>query len=226
MCSIYQRLLGADFEKLHPKIQERFGFSSIDKRASIGRGIMEKVWYGKAFTLPFLYIGTWRNIMFPEQGQNVPFTIENYAYVDSFGRETVTWVRKYEFSNRLRRFDATMIYSEKRQKIIDYLGTHQHLAVEIEMSVVENGGMHLRSGNQYFYEGWFGFKFPMLFSGYADVYEWYDKQREKYRIDVKISNPIFGDLFGYSGAFDVEYLHVELEHIPEDVKPVREERRE
>jgi len=226
LSSIYQRLLGPDFAKLHPKMQERFGFSSKDQRASIGRGIMEKVWYGKSYTLPFLYIGTWRNIMFPQQGRDVPFTIENYAYLDSFGRETVTWVRKYQFPNRTRRFDATMIYSEEKQKIIDYLGTHQHLAVEIEMSVGENGGMRLRSGNQYFYEGWVGFKFPMVFSGYADVLEWYDEKNGKYRIDVKVSNPTFGDLFGYSGAFDVEYLHVEPEQIPKDVKPVREERRE
>jgi hypothetical protein len=56
------------------------------------------------------------------------------------GRETVTWVRTFEFGARRRRFDATMIYSEERKKVVDYLGTHQHLAVDIDLSVAPNGG--------------------------------------------------------------------------------------
>ncbi|WP_018759880.1 DUF4166 domain-containing protein [Paenibacillus terrigena] len=226
MTSIYQRALGRDFENLHPRIQERFGFSSRDHRASIGRGVMEKVWYGRAFTVPFLYLGTVRNIMFPQQGEQISFTIENYAYVDQFGRETVTWARKYHFTNRLRRFDATMIYSQSKHKIVDYLGTHQHLAVELEMSAAKNGGMHLRSGNQFFYEKWIGFKFPMLFSGYADVCEWFDDEIERFRIRVHVTNPVFGRLFGYEGVFDVDYIQVSPSEIPQDVKPRREERRD
>ena len=105
MTSIYRRVLGSDFEKLHPQIQRRFGFSSADSTASIGRGVMEEVWHGAPFTLPFLCVGAWRRIFFPTAGRNVPFTIENYAYVDPLGRETVTWLRTFAF-RRPRRFDA------------------------------------------------------------------------------------------------------------------------
>src|SRR5947209_2725546 len=113
MTSIYQQVLGADFCRLHPKIQERFGFSSKDNLAAIGTGTMARIWHGRFYTLPFLYVGTWRRIMFPEHGINIPFTIQNFAYVDSFGRETVTWVRTFH-AQRKRRFDATMIYSQQR----------------------------------------------------------------------------------------------------------------
>lgn len=90
MPSIYRQALGDSFNLLHPQIQRRFGFSSADGIAAIGRGVMEELWHGAAYTLPFLYLGAWRSIMFPEQGRNVPFTIQNYAYVDELGRETVT----------------------------------------------------------------------------------------------------------------------------------------
>ena len=80
MRSIYEQALGEKFKLLHSRIQERFGFSSKDRRGSIGRGVMEKVWRGKFFTLPFLYVGSWRRIMFPEYGTNIPFTVRNYAY--------------------------------------------------------------------------------------------------------------------------------------------------
>ena len=227
MNSIYQQVLGEDFARLHPKIQKRFGFSSANKVAAIGRGIMEEVWLGKFYTLPFLYIGTWRNIMFPQTGRNVPFTIENYAYQDRFGRETVTWVRSYQFTKKQRRFDATMIYSQQRQMIVDYLGTHQHLAVDIKLEVAENGGLRLISGEQRFYEGWLGFRFPMLFSGYAEVCEWYDDTEEKYKISVDVRNRYWGRLFGYRGSFDVEYVPVlKPSAIPAHVKPLREEVRE
>lgn len=228
MSSIYQQVLGEEFKKLHPKIQERFGFSSESNIAAVGKGVMEEVWLGRFYTLPFLYIGTWRNIMFPQAGKNIPFRIENYAYRDSFGRETVTWIRSYEFAPRAkRRFDATMIYSKQRKMIVDYLGTHQHLAVDIHLEVAPNGGLRLRSGEQRFYEGLIGFRFPMMLSGYADVCEWYDVQEGKYKISVEVHNKYWGRLFGYRGSFEVQYLAIKHPaEIPLHVKPLREELRE
>lgn len=225
MSSIYQHALGADFNRLHPKIQERFGFSSADGVSCIGRGVMDEVWHGRLYTLPFLYLGTWRRIMFPEKGQHIPFTIENYAYVDDLGRETVTWIRRFQ-TKKPRRFDAYMIYSERRRRIVDYLGTHQHLAVDLDLSVAENGGLRIRSGAQRFYERRIGFSFPLFFSGIADVCEWYDESIEKYRIQVNVINRTWGRLFGYSGSFDVEWKTTSSPAIPDDIKPVRVERRE
>jgi hypothetical protein len=225
MSSIYQRAMGSEFARLHPQIQKRFGFGSDDGVAAVGKGTMDCVWRGPFWTLPFLYIGSWRRILFPEHGEKVPFTIENYAYRDSFGRETVTWLRTFE-TRKTRRFDAYMLYSEQRGKIIDYLGTHQHLAVDIDLSVDERGGLRLRSGEQRFYEGAIAFRFPMFFSGIADVCEWYDEQSKHFRIDVSVRNRFWGKLFGYNGSFEVEWLPMTPSQIPAHAKPRRDERRE
>lgn len=223
MNSIYEKVLGDDFQRLHPRIQERFGFCSEDGVASIGRGTMERLWHGPWWTLPFLRLGAFRRIMFPETGTNVPFTIRNYAYRDALGRETVTWVRNFE-TRTPRRFDAYMIYSEARGRIVDYLGTHQHLAVDLDLSVGENGGLRLVSGAQRFYEGPVAFSFPMLFSGEAEVCEWFDDETGRFRIEVVVSNRRFGRLFGYTGSFDVET--VRDAQVPVDLLPRRTERRE
>lgn len=225
MTSIYQQVLGSDFERLHPQIQRRFGFSSQDGIASIGTGVMEELWHGRSYTLPFLYLGTWRRIMFPEQGRDIPFTIANYAYRDKFGRETVTWLRTFH-TRKKRRFDAYMIFSESRQKIVDYLGTHQHLAVDLDPTIDERGGLRFRSGPLRFYEGPLGFRFPQFFSGTADVCEWYDESVNKFRIEVNVTNQLWGPLFGYRGWFDCEWLKTTPEEVPAEVRPVREERRE
>ena len=224
MRSIYEQALGNHFKLLHPRIQERFGFGSKDRCASIGKGIMDRVWRGRFFTLPFLYVGSWRRIMFPESGRSIPFTIRNYAYVDPFGRETVTWIRSFE-TRRPRRFDAYMIYSKQRRCVVDYLGTHQHLAVDIHLSVDDRGGLRLRSGNQRLYESFIAFNFPIVFSGIADVCEWYQDDDQKFHIEVNVHNDIWGPLFGYSGSFRADWIKLDGP-IPSDIAPARYEPRE
>lgn len=105
---------------------------------------------------------------------------------------------------------------------IDYLGTHQHLAVDIHLSVDEQTrGLRLRSGEQRFYEGPIAFRFPMLFSGAADVSEWFDETWDRYRISVKVSNAVLGRLFGYDGRLDVRWLEAPHSEAPADVRPER-----
>ena len=224
MQSIYQRALGSDFNRLHPEIQRRFALTSESGVGAIGTGVMDRIWHGAPYTLPFLYIGTWRSIMFPEHGRDVPFTIQNYAYRDRFDRETVTWVRTFR-TRRQRRFDAYMIYSEDRGCIVDYLGTHQHLAVDIELRVAANGGLELRSGEQRFYEGPVAFRFPLALSGVADVCEWYDDRQKCFRISVSATNRRWGPLFGYTGRFQVEWQPVTLATLPSAILPRRVEAR-
>ena len=192
--------------------------------ASGGRGVMERIWHGAPYTLPFLYVGTWRSIMFPEQGRDVPFTIENYAYRDGLGRETVTWVSTFETARR-RRFDAYMILSEERGCIVDCLGTHQHLAVDIEMSVTPEGGMRLRSGAQRFHEGLVAIRFPQFFSGIAEVCEWNHETDACFRIEVSASNARWGPLFGCTRRSEAEWIPVKPGSVPGHLLPRRVEKR-
>lgn len=226
MTSIYELALGSDFGRLHPQVQRRFGFSSADGVASIGRGVMDEVWRGPFWTLPFLHVGSWRRILFPEHGRDIPFTIENYAFLDSFGRETVSWVRSFETRRATRRFDAYMVYSERRGGIVDYMGTHEHLAVDLELGVDPRGGLRIRSGAQRFYEGRIAFTYPTALTGIADVCEWYDDAASCFRIEVDVNNPRFGPLFGYRGRFQAAWVATEPGVAPARILPLRQEPRD
>jgi len=214
--SIYERALGDAFNDLHPKVQERFGFTSEDGVACIGRGTMEYVRNGGLHVLPFLLFGTTHNTMFPEQNTAVPFTIRNYAYEDELGRETVTWLRTFEMPRR-RCFDAAMIYSEERNRIVDYLGTHHHLAVDIDLSVSDRGGVEITTGAQRLYLGGVGTPLPRALSAQATVHEWYDDGEDCYRISVGVTNPVVGLVFEYTGSFEVEWI--DCETVPESARP-------
>jgi hypothetical protein len=226
MTSIFARALGSDFERLHPCIQARFGFDSSAGYGSVGRGVMDEIWRGGAWTVPFLATGARRHIMFPDTGRDVPFTIENHAFVDDFGRETISMIRTFELARRTRRFDAWMVFSEGRARIVDYLGSHEELAVDLDVSVAPSGGIRLVSGGQRLYTGSFGIPVPLAISGVADVVEWFVEAIGRYRITVDVRNRRFGRLFGYSGTFDVEWPAVVGGRVPAHVLPLRQERRD
>lgn len=222
MTSVFEEALGADFRRLHPMMQRRFGVGLDAAEACIGRGVMSSIRRGPWWTVPFLQIGRLRNILVPDVGTDVPFTIENYPYRDRSGRETVTFVRTYTTKpGRTARFDATMVLVEGR--VLDYLGSHQHLAVDLDLAVDERGGLVLRSDAQRFYEGPIAFRFPMLFSGRATLHEWWSDEDEAFHVDLEVHNRVFGFLFGYRGTFTCEW--VPATDAPERLKPVRTELR-
>lgn len=223
--SIFRRALGSAFDDLHPMMRRRFGVGVEAGYACVGTGVMDRVWHARGWTAPFLWLGTWRNILVPLQGRDVPFTIENYPYRDLLGRETVTFVRTFERPRRRARFDATMVYDPRREVLIDYLGTHQHLATDLSFEVTGEGGLVIRSHEQRFYEGPVAFRFPELLTGTAELHESYDETAGRFRIAVVVSNPRFGPLFGYEGTFTCEFpeLGADGAAVPASVKPLREE---
>ncbi|SCG48299.1 DUF4166 domain-containing protein [Micromonospora coxensis] len=224
MTSVFQRALGADFDRLHPELRRRFGVDGAADAGCVGTGVMDRIWRGAAFTVPFLRLGTLRHVLFPETGVDVPFTIENWAYTDSYGRPTLTFVRTFRTAaHRRRRFDATMVFSERRGVLVDYLGTHQHLAVDLHLAVDAAGALTVRSGAQRIRGG---VPCPPALTGEARLREWYDERADRFRIEVSVTNHRFGPLFGYSGSFTVQYVPSGGAPVPAAVRPLRENPRE
>jgi len=202
-------------------MQRRFGVGLDSGEACVGRGAMASIRRGPWWTIPFLQIGRLRNILIPDVGTEIPFVIENFPYEDPLGRETVTFVREYSIGSKHRRFDATMVLH--RGRIVDYLGTHQHLAVDLDLQVDDHGGLVLTSDTQRFYEGPIAFRFPMIFSGRARLHEYFDDADESFHIDLEVHNERFGFLFGYRGAFRCEWIPAR--DAPARLKPRRHESR-
>lgn len=221
MNSIFRQALGADFDRLHPRIRRRFSVGLDSGESCTGRGVMDRVWHGGPWVRPFLALGGTRNILVPRTGRNIPFTIENVPFTDSFGRQTVTFVRTFAFPDGPRRFDATMVHSPERGCVVDYLGTHQHLATDLHLTVDSAGALVIRSGEHRFREGPVDVRVPQLIGGDAVVRESYDEAAGRFRIQVRVTNRRFGPLFGYEGSFTAEYAPAR--GIRQDLRPVREE---
>jgi len=74
MNSVFQRALGPAYDDLHPAIAERYALTSADRTRCVGRGRMYSVRHNP-LALPVLWAGTRRNLLFPEQGADVPFEV-------------------------------------------------------------------------------------------------------------------------------------------------------
>lgn len=213
--------MGDEFARLHPMLQRRFGMGLAAGYGCVGTGVMTSIRRGPWWTLPFLHLGRVRNILIPDVGTDVPFTIRNFPYRDPYGRETITFAREHAVRSRPSRFDATMILDEGR--VLDHLGTHQHLAVDLQLRAEDDGSLLLTTHDQRFYAGPLGFRFPLLFSGTAVLRENWDATVDAFRVDLTVSNRAFGFLFGYQGTFTYQY--VPATDAPPELKPVRHERR-
>jgi hypothetical protein len=223
MTSIFHQAMGADFDLLHPQLRRRFSVGLDGGEACIGRGVMSRVWHARGWVRPFLALGATRHILVPRRGREIPFVIENVPYVDSFGRETVTFVRRFDFPAASHRFDATMVFSPERGCIVDYLGTHQHLATDLHLTADRTGALVIRSGEHRFREGVVSLRVPEVIGGDALVRESYDDAAGCFRVEVSVVNRRFGPLFGYVGAFTAEFVDVAGLGVRADLRPVREE---
>ncbi|MFJ4694909.1 DUF4166 domain-containing protein [Streptomyces sp. NPDC088766] len=225
MTSIFRTAMGAGFDRLHPQLQRRFSVGLASGEACTGRGVMDRIWHGGAFVKPFLALGGTRNILVPRTGRAVPFVIENVPYTDSFGRETVSFVRTFDLPGRARRFDAQMVLGPRGDRVLDYLGTHQHLATDLHFHAEPDGSLLIRSGTHRFREGVVDARVPELIGARAEVRESYDDTTGRFRIRVRVVNRYVGPLFGYEGSFTATYADVRARGVRPGLRPVREEAR-
>ncbi|WDO10690.1 DUF4166 domain-containing protein [Streptomyces murinus] len=223
--SMFHTVLGDGFDRLHPELRRRFSVGLASGDACTGRGVMDRIWHGPAYVKPFLALGATRNILVPRAGRDIPFMIENVPYTDTFGRETVSFVRTFDLPGGPRRFDAQMVLSPKGDRILDYLGTHQHLASELHFAAQPDGSLLIRSGEHRFREGPVDVRVPELIGATAEVRESFDDITGRFRVRVRVVNRRFGPLFGYEGSFTVSYTDAVSRGTRPGLRPVREEAR-
>ncbi|MFG6147192.1 DUF4166 domain-containing protein [Halobacillus sp. B23F22_1] len=209
MKSIFHRALGDKFHDLHPELQKKFGMTSSQKVMILGQGRMTEIRGTPLWLRPFLNIGAKDHLIFAERGKDVPFTLENYSYVDEQGKEAISYVRRFFFPYAIRGFDAAMHYDEEKQAIVDSLGKTASITSVLDVDVSKEGGLLLQSREMNVKNKW-TFSAPT-----TSLYEHYDEEEEAYRVHVHVEHPWFGTLIMYEGLVYAEFLPITVSHIPD-----------
>ncbi|OZD73742.1 hypothetical protein CH263_01485 [Rhodococcus sp. 06-1059B-a] len=218
MTSVVRTALGSEFEKLHPKVQWRFGLASGDHRCQLGVGVMEEMRHSTLIPPPVLWLGGKRGLFPGGRGTDVPFTIENYAYVDAVGRETMAFIRRFAFAGSPQRMNSVMVTPARTTGAdfaLDYLGFSSDMIVQTTCSVDSAGGLVLESGAPRV----LGIRIPQLASALTSAREWWDEDEQKHRVQIDVKSPLLGTLFHYHGWFTAEEHECAPADIPAGAHP-------
>lgn len=197
--TIYKKVLGADFQKLHPKLQARYALPLGEPFCAVGT--MTSIQTGAAWLKPFLKWAARCHFLFPESGENVPFTLRNTCRLLPNGEEEIYWERTFYFNGVERRFNAFMTIDVKRKVVKDYLGEPSLFYSDLLFQATPDGRLRVRSGRQRIVIGRLEVPLPRLLEGDVTVEEGYDDVREAFTIRVDIRNRIVGRLMTYEGEF-------------------------
>jgi Domain of unknown function (DUF4166) len=200
--TIYKELLGTEFQKLQPKLQERYMLPV--GQAFKGTGTMAKIEAGPAWLKPFLTYAVRRKFLFPESGHDVPFTIKNSCRHLKSGITEVYWERTFFFEEAARHFNAFMTIDAGRGVVKDYLGEPSLFYSDLKLSVSPQGGLRIRSGFQRLIAGKIEIPLPSLLRGEVAVEEGFDEVRGCYTIKVDIHNKLIGRMMTYEGTFTAQ----------------------
>ncbi len=200
LMSIYKKVLGQQYYKLHPMLQKRYEFSNHAPFQATG--VMKTINVGPKFLYPLLWLGTKCKLLFPEHGMNVPFKITNTPLVGKNGEEQIHWERIFYFGTKKRYFNALMSFDSKRNIIKDYLGEPSLLYSDLVFTVSSEGDLKIESSKQRFVLGKIEIPLPKLFQGLATVTEKYNEEKGVFQISVDVRNPLIGLIFSYEGEFN------------------------
>ncbi|WP_435360715.1 DUF4166 domain-containing protein [Haloarchaeobius sp. DFWS5] len=216
MTGVYEHALGDAADDLHPKVRERYGIGPDDGTACVGRGRMH-ISRG-THTLPVLYAMTTQNLLFPEAGRDVPFTVTTVGYENEAGYEVLTTAREFDFGRKRRRFDSLTVWDHEHERLLDFLGTDGLIASELRPRV-ESGTLVVEGGRQWTHVGDRYVRLPRPLAASVEVRDRYDEVDEQFHVTATVESTLTGHVMSYRGAFTQAFE--EMARVPADLRPSR-----
>ena len=214
MTGVYERALGDAAEDLHPRVRERYSIGPGDD-AVVGRGEMDID--NGTLALPALYAMPARDLLFPETGTDVPFTVTTVAYRQD-GYEAMTTRREFDFGDRRRRFDSVTVWDHEHDRLLDFLGRGGLLASELRPRV-EDGVLVVGGGRQWARAGKRYIPLPGPLAADVEVRDRYDDGAECYRVLGTVQSALAGRILRYRGTFTQD--REAMDPVPDEFRPTR-----
>ncbi|UOQ45595.1 DUF4166 domain-containing protein [Halobacillus salinarum] len=203
--SIYKRVLGKEFYHLHPMLQHKYELLSSGTFS--GSGVMKKIKGGPKWLYPMFYLGAKWKLLFPESGENIPFTITNTSRCGENGERQVHWERIFYFKGKRRYFNALMSFDQSQNVIKDYLGEPPLFYSDLVLKIdEENRSLRIESKGQRLVFGKREISLPRFLQGLAVINESYSEEKGVFQITVGVKNPLVGWVFYYEGEFKQDEL--------------------
>jgi hypothetical protein len=198
---VYARALGDAVSELHPKVQERYGTESGPGVVTVGRGEMDVS--NGLLARPALYAMTTQNLLFPETGTDVPFTVTSVEYLTDAGHQVLGMRREFEFDGAVRRFDSRTLWDADGERLLDFLGSGGRLVSEL-LPRVEDGALVVEGGRQWLRAVGRYLPLPGPLGTNVTVRDYYDEEAERLHVHASLRSTLVGEIVTYDGQFTQE----------------------
>lgn len=170
-------------------------------------GLMHEIRYPRILTPLFRVLGRLR-ILVPRAGHDVPTRLVVRPGRTRSGMPYHVWDRTFEFDVPIR-FPTTIIYDPEIDHLVDLVGPRNLLYMVWEARLAPPGTFTLASaaialrigGRRVWLPDWL---WPLMLGrvSFAQVARLPDD--DTIDIDLRLSHPLFGEVFGYRGSFHAE----------------------
>jgi hypothetical protein len=144
---------------------------------------------------PALWVAARFGVAFPEHGVSIPFTIENRTDADGAIRAT----RTLHFPRRERVMVDRV--REHRGLAVDALGSGGRLEAALHVSA-RDGALVARSGALRVRVAGVWWRVPRVVRPRVELVERWDESVQRQHVDVRVTMPGVGLVYGYHGWFD------------------------
>jgi len=197
---LFGPVLGRYFGELPAVFRAQY-FPELDSGERVVlEGQMRRVWRRGRWLWPLFWLASWFEMLFPETGRDVPVRVV-ISRSTRKGEAVHTWRRRFAFP-RERRFTSRMVYDRHLGRIVELVGPGELLGVAWEMRFEPPGALELSADRWVLRLGRWALSLPswILGTGYA-IQQADTLSDDGFSIDLTISHPLLGDVFGYEGTF-------------------------
>ena len=159
-------------------------------------GTMRRVWRRHRWTRPLFTLLAHANILFPETGENVPATMTIDAQA---GRHS--WRRTFAFT-RTRVFYAEMSWSAELATVVERMGPGDLIEMVWQVRFRPHSTIEIATTQAALRVAGLSVRLPSWLAVQGRAVEVAEPARDDaITVDVTVSHPLLGPIFGYAGDF-------------------------
>jgi hypothetical protein len=204
MDSPFDLALGPYRDTLPAAFKKQYLISVDSGCIAVFDGISDRIWHRPRWLWPLFWVLAHFNILFPETGTNIPATMKITGGRDRFGQPYHNWDRIFSFA-RPRYFNAVMAYDIRRQCVVEHFTSMNLLSMTWEISFYAPARLEIITSTCRLNLGALQIPLHRLFHPHVRVVE-SALDEDNIRVELVMSHPLLGDIFGYSGNYTVKIL--------------------